>query len=198
MHGILHEVLARVTAPGRPEELDFVRRMDLTTPREYALSTVEEEIMRHWEGMICDTSEDEFSAGGQSLRELERIERLEEYLFTLPQIEIPTFHFFADGVYLREIHAPAGAIIIGHRHQNECFNIMRAGRVLTITNGEVSEFVPPFMGKSGAITRKASFVIEDMIWTTVHPNPDNEQRIEVLESRFLIKSPVFLSSHEQR
>jgi hypothetical protein len=149
-------------------------------------------IMAQWEAFVTDTSRDEKSEGGQSLKELERIERMEDLLLQLPQIEIPTFHYFSEGLYAREIHAPRDAVIIGHEHRHECMNVMRQGRVWTVTNGVLMEIMPPFMGRSGARTRKASIVIEDMIWTTIHPNPDNETDIDKLEERYLIKSPTFL------
>jgi hypothetical protein len=158
------------------------------------------QLAAHWQGLLADTSGDEFTVGGQSVRELERLEAFEAFLATCPSEPIPTFHHFSEGVYMREIRAPKDAVLIGHEHVHECMNLMLAGRVLTITNGEISEFVAPCVVKSGARTRKASIVVEDMIWITVHPNPDNQRDIAKLEERFLIKSPTFIqhqSDHEQ-
>lgn len=146
-------------------------------------------LIDHWNALLADTSNDEKSAGGQSLAELDRLEEFERFLAALDGIEIPTFHYFSDGLYMREIHANRDSVIIGYLHQHECLNVMSQGRVLTIANGQVREFVAPCVVKSGAHTRKASIVIEDMRWATVHPNPDNETDIQKLEERFLIKNP---------
>lgn len=153
----------------------------------------------HWVGLQADTSGDELTAGGQSVKELERIEAFEAFLLTgTESTEIPTYHEFADGIYIRRIHAPKDSVLIGHEHRHECINIMLMGHVLTITNGEVSEFTAPWIGKSGPGTRKASIVVQDMIWLTVHPNPDNERDIAKLEERLLIKSRAFLEYESRR
>lgn len=148
-------------------------------------------LMDHWNALLADTSNDEMSEGGQSLAELERLKRFEAFLATLPGTDVPTFHHFAEGVYIREIHAARDTVLIGYEHRGECLNIMSQGRVLTIVNGAVREFVAPCILKSGAHTRKASIVVEDMRWATAHPNPDNETDIAKLEERFLIKPPTF-------
>lgn len=150
-------------------------------------------IIDHWNALLVDTTGDAMSEGGQSLAELERLEAFEAFLATLETMEVQTFHHFADGVYVREIHVPKDTVLIGHEHQHECLNIMSQGRVATIVNGVAREFKAPCIVKSGAHTRKASIVIEDMRWATVHPNPDNETDIEKLEARYLIKSPTFMA-----
>lgn len=154
--------------------------------------TLAHPIMDSWISLIADTSGDELSEGGQSLKELERIEALEAALAKCDGIEVPTFHHFSDGVYLRECRPVKDTILIGHEHRHECLNIMLAGRVLTITNGTVTEFVAPCIVKSGAHTRKASIVVQDMIWLTSHPNPDNETDIAKLDERLFKKSQTFL------
>jgi hypothetical protein len=160
---------------------------------ERELSPQVQAVIEHWNGLLVDCTGDELGAGGQSLRELERLEAFEGWLATLDLVEVPTFHHFAEGLYIREIHAPQDTVLIGHEHHDECWNVMQRGLVLTINNGTVSEFRAPVMVKSGAHTRKASVVVEDMIWATIHPNPDNETDIAKLEERLLIKSRTFLA-----
>ena len=155
------------------------------------------DLFQHWNGLLVDTSGDEVSEGGQSLRELERLEAFEAFLATLPGKEIPTFHHFSDGIYMRQINAPKDSVLIGHEHQHECLNLMLSGRVLTVNNGRIAQFDAPLILKSGPRTRKASIVVEDMIWVTVHPNPDNETDIEKLEKQLFIPSQTFLK-HKSR
>jgi len=149
-----------------------------------------------WDAVIQDCTGDELSEGGQSLAELERIDQLESELLRLYSGgTIKVLHSFPDGLYVREIIAPRDAIIVGHRHLHECLNVMTQGEVLTVVNGKIQRFVAPFMGTSGADTRKASVVVQDMRWATVHSNPDNERNIEVLEQRLVQKSPAFLKNN---
>lgn len=164
-----------------------VSRMD-----ERALQDLTAQVSDYWLGMLVDTKGDELSQGGQSLKELERIEAFEAFLLRMEQGIFPTFHHFSDGIYMREVHVSKDSVIIGHEHRHECLNVMLQGRVLTISNGTVQEFAAPYIVKSGAHTRKASVVVEDMRWATVHPNPTNETDIKKLEEMLLIKSRSFL------
>jgi len=150
-----------------------------------------------WDAVMQDCSGDELSEGGQSLAELDRIDQLEVELLDIRDIvPITVLHSFPDGLYVREIIVPRASLIVGHRHIHECLNVMTQGEVLTVVNGQIQRFVAPFMGTSGADTRKASIVLEDMRWATVHPNPENERNIEVLEQRLVRKSPAFLRTNQ--
>ncbi len=141
-----------------------------------------------WSRLVSHADDDRgLSIGGQSLVELAKLELFEKWLLQQEQTELPVFHKFSDGVYIREMHAPRGAVVLGHLHRDECMNMMLKGKVLTIVNGKVEEFTAGFIGKSGAHTRKASIVIEDMIWATAHANPTNETDVEKLEEMFVIK-----------
>lgn len=162
--------------------------MDHNWLEQMSIDLIQTQLKEHWEELIRDCNGDLISIGGQSLEELQRLSKFEKFLLQFPQMEIPTFHHFADGVYIRECHAPKHAVIIGHLHRTECLNIMSQGRVLTINNGKVLEFVAPLIIKSGPYTRKASVVVESMRWSTCHPNHDNCTDIPTLEERHLIKS----------
>lgn len=169
-----------------------IRSRESNATSEWLGEIIRSGIINHWEGMLCDTSEDDETIGGQSVLELERIELFEEFLLKCDACDIPTFHHFSDGIYVREIHAPREAVIIGHEHRYPCLNVMSEGRVNTIVNGTVRQFVAPCIVESGAHTRKASIVIENMRWATIHPNPTNETDISKLEDMLLIKSASFI------
>lgn len=106
-------------------------------------------------------------------------------------------HHFAPGVYMREIWMPKGSIILGHRHNTEHFNIISQGSALVRMEGRMERIIAPYTVKSGVGVRKALFIIEDMVWTTVHANPDDETNIEILEHRLAIKSDTF-KRHEAK
>ena len=50
---------------------------------------------------------------------LEQIERLENLILQGPQVDTPTKHYFAPGLYAREIFIPAGTVLTGARHKTE-------------------------------------------------------------------------------
>jgi hypothetical protein len=48
-----------------------------------------------------------------------QIERLEAYILQMPQVETPTSHYFAPGLYAREMFIPAGTVLTGAVHKTE-------------------------------------------------------------------------------
>lgn len=92
-------------------------------------------------------------------------------------------HHFAPGIYVREIFMPAGEFIIGAEHTTEHFNIVLTGKATIIADGEVVEVVAPATFVSRAGVRKVLQIHSDMIWQTVHANPENETDTAKLESK---------------
>lgn len=49
----------------------------------------------------------------------EQIEHLESLILQKPQVETPTKHYFAPGLYAREMFIPAGTVLTGAVHKTE-------------------------------------------------------------------------------
>ncbi len=47
----------------------------------------------------------------------EQIDRLQEVMSTMPQMELQTEHFFSGGMYCRKLTRPAGTVIVGKVHK---------------------------------------------------------------------------------
>ncbi len=63
----------------------------------------------------------------------DKVVALEDKLKTLDrQVEFETRHFFANGVYVRELIIPAGVVLTGHIHKHE--------HIAICTQGEISIF----------------------------------------------------------
>ncbi len=85
------------------------------------------------------------------------------------QTECPVTHRFAPGVYLREIFMPADTVVIGKIHKTEHFNILIKGACLIVhPDGRREELRAPMTFVSGAGVQKVLYILEDMIWQTVH------------------------------
>lgn len=122
--------------------------------------------------------------------EVRKVDALEAELIDLPQVECPLKHRFAPGVYLREIFMPKGTFIVGQRHKTEHFNVILKGRArVKIGENEVREIVAPATFVSGPGVRKVLFILEDMVWQTVHPT--EEADLEVLENLLIEKTDTF-------
>jgi hypothetical protein len=103
----------------------------------------------------------------------DNVTTLGEYLATHPQTDCALVHRFAPGVYLREIHMPADTVVIGKVHKTEHFNILLQGACLIVhDDGRREELRAPLTFVSGAGVQKVLYIIEDMIWQTVHVTPE--------------------------
>lgn len=129
----------------------------------------------------------------EKLNTQEAIDALEEALLQLPQTEVPLGHYFAPGVYMREVTMPAGSFIIGHRHMTEHFNIVLTGRAkVLVGDGKVATVQAPCIMKSLAGIRKVLLIEEDMRWVTVHPTEETD--VGKLDALLIQKTPAYLAS----
>ena len=96
----------------------------------------------------------------------------------------PVKNWLAPGVYCREIHLPGDSLVVGRIHRHDHMNIISKGCVTVYTEfGEETLTAPAsFISKAG--TKRVVWTHDDAIWTTIHPNPDDEQSIDALEQRY--------------
>jgi hypothetical protein len=96
------------------------------------------------------------------------VEELQAAMLTLPQAELETRHYFADGMYLRELPRPAGCTIVGKVHKKEHFYMVVSGEVTVIGDGVRETVVGPriFVCKPG--TKRAVYAHTDAVCITVH------------------------------
>jgi hypothetical protein len=96
------------------------------------------------------------------------VEALQGAMTKLPQIELPTEHYFADGMYLRYLPRPKGCTIVGKVHKKEHFYMVLAGEVLIVGEGKRDRVKAPavFVCKPG--TKRAVHALEDSVCATVH------------------------------
>lgn len=117
------------------------------------------------------------------------LDQAEEIMLAWPQAETPVTNHFGPGVYIREAFLPAGALIIGHHHNDETLNVMLSGRVALLVAGEVSIIEAPYMLVSPA-GRKAAYVLEDTVWQNVYAT--TERDIAKLEATYVTPSEAWV------
>jgi hypothetical protein len=97
----------------------------------------------------------------------EKVWQLEAAVQRLPQCEIGIKHYFADGIYAREMSAPMGAVITGKIHKYAQINILSAG-TMSVVFGDRTEVVSaPFTIVALAGSKRAFFCHTDCVWTTI-------------------------------
>lgn len=115
-----------------------------------------------------------------SLRD--KINTLETRMKQLPQVELPVRHYFADGLYLREMFIPKGTLMTGIVHKFESMDIVSYGMMAVINEkGEASRIMAPCTIFSPPGIKKAGYALENTLWTSIHANPTNERNIRILE-----------------
>ena len=81
-----------------------------------------------------------------------------------------------DGLYVRELLIPAGALILSRVHKRPLVNIISKGRVVVIDSNGHNEYVAPATFISSAGTQRVVVAGEETVWNTAHltavTNPD--------------------------
>lgn len=80
----------------------------------------------------------------------------------------PLDHAFADGVYMRTIHVPAGALVVGMIHRFAHFCVITKGIVSVLTEDGAFRREAPFIFRSPAGAKRLVFHHADTDWTTFH------------------------------
>lgn len=118
------------------------------------------------------------------------VDDVEQKMLSLPQADCELFHKFQPGYYIREVHLPKGAIVIGHHQNCDHLNVFISGKVLMLNldgSTQVLEAPLTFVGQPG---RKIGAILEDVVWQNVYPT--NQTDVDLLEAQFLTKSAFSL------
>lgn len=105
-------------------------------------------------------------------------------------ITFPVEHTFTPGLYSRQITMPPGSRLTSKIHKTEHQFIISQGCAIVYNDGEQTLLQAPYHGITKPGTRRLLLIPEDAeeacIWTTFHPNPDNET-LEQIEERIIEK-----------
>jgi quercetin dioxygenase-like cupin family protein len=118
--------------------------------------------------------------------------RLEGEISKLPQVDCPVRHFFAPGIYGREMTIPAGVVLTGavHRHEHLC--TVSKGRIAVSTDEGMKELCAGATIVSAPGAKRVGYAIEETVWITYHPNPTNERDIDKLMAEIIEDDPAAL------
>jgi hypothetical protein len=112
--------------------------------------------------------------------------RLESVMRTMEQIEIKTTHYFAPGVYMREIFIPKGATVTGKIHKTEHLNILSRGTLAVMTEDGMKTLTASTVIKSQPGIKRVGHALEDSVWITVHANTENLDDVKKLEDLLVV------------
>ena len=134
--------------------------------------------------------------GELALKQLSMLDKPEQTLLQLPQVECSVVHHFGPGVCIREVFMPAGTLAIGHKQKFDHLNIMLRGKVMIVTDdGGTQVLTAPmiFTGKAG---RKIGYVLEDMVWQNIYATELTDP--DAVEAYFVEKSEDWLQDQQSK
>ena len=103
----------------------------------------------------------------------EKAERLESALLALPQVDCPVRHYFAPGLYAREMTIPQGVTVTGAVHKTEHLIVVSMGRLRISTEGGWRDVAAGDTLTCRPGMKNAVYALEDSRWTNFLPNPEN-------------------------
>lgn len=119
-----------------------------------------------------------------------KVRKIESVMREMPQIQLQTNHYFADGMYAREVARPAGAVIVGKVHKKEHFYVVTKGRVRVVMDDVARDYEAPAVIVSKPGTKRAVYALEDSVCMTIHRtkkrNLDKIERELIEEDRLAL------------
>jgi hypothetical protein len=132
-----------------------------------------------------------------------KILALEAEIAKLPSIEkfVELNEFVAPGQYAREFKLAAfpwgderQSVVIGKIHKHAHINIISKGRCTVYTEDGLMEIEAPMTFISTPGTKRVVVIHEDLVWTTVHSNPNDETEMAALEAEIIASNYAVLEA----
>lgn len=109
----------------------------------------------------------------QILQDISPILELEKEILRYPQVEMPVETHYCNKMCARTLNIPAGTILTGAIHKDDCFFVVRVGQIIVTTDSDPIILNAGDMSITKAFTKRAGIAITDCIVTTFHDNYDN-------------------------
>lgn len=94
--------------------------------------------------------------------------RLESAMREMPQADMPVSHYFAAGVYVRELPIPKGVALVGKLHKQSHVTLLTKGDVSILTESGMERLQAPCTFVSPIGTKRAIYAHEDSVLVTAH------------------------------
>lgn len=117
-----------------------------------------------------------------------RVAALQMAMSQMPQLELETEHYHADGMYARVIARPKGAVIVGKVHKKEHFYIVTMGGVRITTDEGVKDVWAPAVLVSKPGAKRAVLALEDSVCMTVHRTDKTD--VDEIEAELVEPDPL--------
>ena len=124
----------------------------------------------------------------------EKVSRLSAAMAEMPQADVPVTHRYLDGIYVREVLMRKGLIVVGKIHKQEHIAIISKGKATVLTEDGLKVIEAPCTFKSPPGVRRALYIHEDMVWTTIHRTDETD--LDAIEAQLIAKDFKELTQNE--
>jgi hypothetical protein len=115
----------------------------------------------------------------------------------MDNVDLPLVHHFSPGVYAREMHIPAGCVVVGKIHKFPQLNILSAGEMQVLTENGIEHVQAPFTVVSPAGTQRIAYSLTPCVWTTILATEETD--VEKIEAHFTVSTEAeYLAFCEQQ
>lgn len=115
----------------------------------------------------------------------EIIQKLQEAMLPMQSKQPDPCHFFAPGMYLRELIVPAGMLMVGKIHKHEHFLLVLKGKAEVISEFGRMVVEAGHISISPAGVKRVVLALEDTQFVTVHVNKNDSQDLAVIEAEHI-------------
>jgi hypothetical protein len=131
------------------------------------------------------------SFSSPDLNRRERIQSFENALMGLPQVELKVRHYFAGGMYAREMFIPKGTMLTGALHLFEHINVCSQGDISVYTEDGVKRVKAPATLVCPPGSKRIGYAHEDTVWVTFHAT--DAKTVEEAEAKLVMATHDGLS-----
>jgi len=115
---------------------------------------------------------------------------VERILELYPKAESELEHLFTPGIYIRMFASKAGSLIMSATHETQHpFSLLNGSACVWTKEHGFVRFTAPHVGITFPDTRRMIYCETDIVWMTIHANPDNETDVDVLKKRLILDRP---------
>ena len=100
-------------------------------------------------------------------------------------IELEPEHYFADGLYARELFIPAGTTIVGKIHKTSYLNVLLKGKITISTDNGPETLEAPAIMVGSPNDKKGGYAHTDCVWLNIHGTKETD--LEKIENEVITK-----------
>jgi len=128
----------------------------------------------------------------------EQITLLQEAMLPIQSEQPEPKHFFAPGMYLRELTIPAGMLMVGKIHKHGHFLMVLKGRAEVISEFGRMIVEAGHISVSPPGVKRIVLALEEVQFVTVHLNQTDTEDLVLIESEHIEREEIGLAAPSKK